>query len=386
MRRISTSTSSPTFTTSLGWPTARVGQLGDGDHALHAAQVHERAEVAHAGDLALDDLALGQVLPRLLRQPLLLLLQQRAARQHHVPVAHLGDAELELLADELIRLLHEADVDLAHRAEGAHVADGDLQAALVHGEDQAFDRHAGGARLGQHGHGRGALGQRPAQIDARGARLDDVRFNRVAHAEAQDALVVLELAQLDHRLALRRRATRTPCPRRAGRSSPSPSRPRAPCGLRRGGLRAWRRPRTSRRRIRLPGTSSATEGRCTSGAGLGIQGMRGVPGDNGTGRFGGRFRRSRRRGTTTPARLTTTMGPVAFGFLSGGRCSPPPPRPPSARFSPRSPPLRPRPPRSSRSPPRPAGIPCITSPNVALGFFGHSHRRRQSHSSVLRSP
>ena len=50
-----------------------------------------------------------------------------------------------------------------------------------------------------------------------------------------------------------------------------------------------------------------------------------------------------------------------------GRASRSPLRSPRGRSDPRS---RSRPPRSSRSPPRPAGMPSITSPKVALGFLG----------------
>jgi hypothetical protein len=181
-------------------PHPDVRQLGHRHEPLDAAEIDEHAEVPDAGDPALQHLAPGEALAGLGSERLLLVLEQRAAAQHHVLLTHLGDPEPQPLADVLVRLVHEAQVHLAQRNEGPSVADGDLEATLVHREDQALHRHTARPRLGEHRQRRRALAQGAAEDDALGAGLDDVCLHRVAHAEAEDALVVLELAEVDHRL------------------------------------------------------------------------------------------------------------------------------------------------------------------------------------------
>ncbi len=77
------------------------GELGDVDQAVDAVQVHERAEVDDVRDVALHDLAGLQAVQDLLADLLALLLQNGAAREHHVVAraVELDDLALDLLVD-----------------------------------------------------------------------------------------------------------------------------------------------------------------------------------------------------------------------------------------------------------------------------------------------
>ena len=137
----------------------RPGKLGDVDQAVDAVEVDERAEVDDVGDRALHDLAGLQPVEDLLADLLALLLEHRAARQHDVVAraVELDDLALDRLAEELVEVLHAADVDQRRGQEAAH-AEVDDQAALDDLDDAALD---GLARLG------GGLDAAPCLLEAR---------------------------------------------------------------------------------------------------------------------------------------------------------------------------------------------------------------------------
>src|SRR5947209_1902527 len=114
------------------------------DEAVDALQVHEGAEVDDVGDLALDHLTGLEVAEDLLPDLLALLLEDRAARQHDVVTGavELDHLALELLAHELIEVLHAADVDQRRGQEAAH-AEVEDQAALDDLDDGALNGLAG---------------------------------------------------------------------------------------------------------------------------------------------------------------------------------------------------------------------------------------------------
>ena len=136
--------------------------------AVHAVEVHERAEI---GDV-LHHAAAGLAGLDLEQQFLLLLaagfLDQVAARQHDVAalVVDLDDLAFQRLAEEIVQVAHRHHVDLRARQERVHAAHVDQQAALDLALDDAADDlalFAGGghvvpvallfrARLAQHHH------------------------------------------------------------------------------------------------------------------------------------------------------------------------------------------------------------------------------------------
>ena len=127
----------------------RPRQLGDVDQAVDAVEVDERAEVDDVGDLALDDEAGLQALQDRLALLLALLLEDRAAAQHHVVAraVELDDLGLDRLAEVLVEVRHAADVDERGGQEAAH-PEVDDQAALDDLDDRAGDGLAGlGRRL-----------------------------------------------------------------------------------------------------------------------------------------------------------------------------------------------------------------------------------------------
>ena len=91
----------------------RPGELGDVDQAVHAVEVDEGAEVDDVRDLALDDVSGLEAVEDLLSLLLALVLEDGAARQHDVVprAVELDHLRAQLLAEELVQVLHPADVD-----------------------------------------------------------------------------------------------------------------------------------------------------------------------------------------------------------------------------------------------------------------------------------
>src|SRR5690606_29525211 len=113
--------------------------VGDVEQAVDAAEVDEGAVVGDVLDHAVDDLPDLEGLQRLAALALALLLEQRAAREHHVaaPLVELDDLELRALAHQRLEVPHRAQVHLRAGQERLD-ADVDRQAALHARHDHAF--------------------------------------------------------------------------------------------------------------------------------------------------------------------------------------------------------------------------------------------------------
>ena len=122
--------------------------VGDVQQAVDAAQVDERAVVGDVLDDALEDLALGERLERVLLLLGVLFFEQRLARQHDVAalLVHLDDAHAQFLAAQRVEVAHGTHVDLRSGQERAH-ADVDGEPALDALDDAADDDLALGVGL-----------------------------------------------------------------------------------------------------------------------------------------------------------------------------------------------------------------------------------------------
>ena len=98
------------------------GELRDVDQAVHPVEVDEGAEVDDVGDLPLDHVAGVEVVEDLLALLLALLLEHGAPGEDDVVAraVELDDLGEELLAHELVEILHAADVHERRRQEAAH--------------------------------------------------------------------------------------------------------------------------------------------------------------------------------------------------------------------------------------------------------------------------
>ena len=122
--------------------------VGDVQQPVDAAQVDERAVVGDVLDDALEDLALGEHVERVLLLFGVLFLEQRLARQHDVAalLVHLDDAHAQLLPAQRVEVANRAHVDLRSGQERAD-ADVDGQPALDALDDAADDDLALGVGL-----------------------------------------------------------------------------------------------------------------------------------------------------------------------------------------------------------------------------------------------
>src|SRR5439155_2994038 len=95
------------------------GELGDVDQFVHPVEVDERAEVHDVRDLAVDHVARVQPIENGLSHLLALVLEHGAAREDDVVArtVELDDLAAELPAQELVEVLHAADVDERRRQE-----------------------------------------------------------------------------------------------------------------------------------------------------------------------------------------------------------------------------------------------------------------------------
>jgi hypothetical protein len=110
------------------------------DEAVDPAEVDERAEVDHARDDALADLAAGELVEELAAHLGLGLLEPGAAGQHHVVavLVQLDDLGFDLAADVGLQVAHAAHLD-QRRGQEATQADVEDQAALDDLDDGALD-------------------------------------------------------------------------------------------------------------------------------------------------------------------------------------------------------------------------------------------------------
>ncbi len=122
--------------------------VGDVQQAVDAAEIDERAVVGDVLDDALEHLALGERLERVLLLLGVLLLEQRLAREHDVAalLVDLDDAHAQFLAAQRVEVAHRTHVDLRAGQERAH-ADVDREAALDALDDAADDDLALGVGL-----------------------------------------------------------------------------------------------------------------------------------------------------------------------------------------------------------------------------------------------
>ena len=113
-------------------PHATPAQVGQVQQAIDAAQVNEGAVIGNVLYRAVYDLAFLQVFHQLRALGVQLFFEQRAAADHDVSAAavELGDAHLNIGADQAIEILRGAQVVLRAWQEGANSADVDNQPAL----------------------------------------------------------------------------------------------------------------------------------------------------------------------------------------------------------------------------------------------------------------
>ena len=114
--------------------------VGDVQQAVDAAEIDERAVVGDVLDDALEHLALGERLERVLLLLGVLLLEERLARQHDVAalLVDLDDAHAQLLPAQRVEVADGTHVDLRAGQERAH-ADVDGEPALDALDDAADD-------------------------------------------------------------------------------------------------------------------------------------------------------------------------------------------------------------------------------------------------------
>src|SRR3954469_18947920 len=114
--------------------------VGDVEQAVDAAQVDERAVVGDVLDHALEDLALGEDVERVLLLLGVLLLEEGLAREHDVAalLIDLDDTHPQFLAAQRVEVADGADINLRTGQEGAD-ADVHRQAALDPLDDAADD-------------------------------------------------------------------------------------------------------------------------------------------------------------------------------------------------------------------------------------------------------
>src|SRR4051794_1264480 len=121
-------------------PDAAPRHVGDVQQAVDAAEIDERAVVGDVLDDALEHLAFGKRLERVLLLLGVLLFEERLAREHDVAalLVDLDDAHAQLLTAQRVEIAHRPDVDLRAWQERAH-ADVDREAALDALDDAADD-------------------------------------------------------------------------------------------------------------------------------------------------------------------------------------------------------------------------------------------------------
>src|SRR5439155_3356609 len=100
----------------------RPRKLGDMNQAVHPVEIDERAEVDDVRDRTLDHVAGIELVQNLLALVLALVLEHRTARENDVVAraVQLDHLAAQLLAEELVEVLHAANVDERRRQEAAY--------------------------------------------------------------------------------------------------------------------------------------------------------------------------------------------------------------------------------------------------------------------------
>src|SRR5262245_56653223 len=183
--------------------------VGGVQQAVGAAEVCGRAGVGEVLDRALDDRAFLPLLEQLGALGAVFLLDDRAARHHHVValLVELDDLELERLAFEVRRIAHRAHVDERAGQERPHEIDLDGEAAFDAAVDDALDDLLLLESLLQARPGAGTLGLLARQARLAVAVLDAVEcdFDVVADGDFELTALVLELIGWDDGFALQTR-------------------------------------------------------------------------------------------------------------------------------------------------------------------------------------
>ena len=182
---------------------ARPPHLGHVQQALHAAaQIDERAELAHRGDAPGHHRAGDDRSPDLGGARPLLLLEKRTPRDDEVLAAFLVLDDPECVDAPFVRRrVGPERVDLRDRAEGALARDAHLVAALHRLFDLSFHRKTGVERVFELPLGRGPSHQPPGERQPAHGRHHH-RLNAVADGDLEIALGVLQFGDLDRRFAL----------------------------------------------------------------------------------------------------------------------------------------------------------------------------------------
>ncbi len=182
----------------------RPRHLRDVEQALDAgAQVDERPEVEHRGDAPGDDRAGHDRLADLGRPHLLFLLLQRAPRHDEVPATLLVLDDAEGIDVPLVvrRGGIPHDVDLGGGAEGALSGDAHLVTALHRPLDPSLDREPRMKGVFELPRARRAARELAREGQPAVCRHDH-RVDPLADGDLEDAVLVLQLVELDDRLAL----------------------------------------------------------------------------------------------------------------------------------------------------------------------------------------
>ena len=179
------------------------GHVGDVQQAVDAAEIDERAVVGEVLDHALDRRAFLQIVQQRGAFGAVFLLDDRAARHHHVValLVELDDFEFERLVFQIRRIANRAYVDQRARQERPNVVDLDREAAFDAAGDDADDDFLFLEGRLQPRPGSRALGFFARQAGLAGAVLDAVQgdFDGLADGDLDFALFILELIGGDDR-------------------------------------------------------------------------------------------------------------------------------------------------------------------------------------------
>ena len=221
---------------------ALVRELGVRDQPLDAAEIDERAELAHRGHACRAPWRPATSRARVCAAACLASCSSTARRETTTrlpPSRSSVTRKSELRPISAGRVGDEAAVGLRDRAERAQAADLDLEAALVDAGDLALDRHAGGVRASRSRRGlpagpcRGRAASRPRAVELDDHGLDHVArlaWRAAPSGRAQIERCDVRLRPLAVAAAVRAaRRTRRPC---------RPGSPRRGSGRR---ARAWLR-------------------------------------------------------------------------------------------------------------------------------------------------
>src|SRR4029077_4266761 len=182
------------------------GHVGDVQQPVDAAEVDERAVIGEVLDGAAPHRAFLQVVHQRAALGGELLLDHRAARDHHVIalLIELDDLELERLAFEIRGIAHRPHVDQRAREKGGHVLDLDGEAALDAPGDDAGHDLGFVERLLETRPGAGAPRLLARQARLPGPVLDRIEcdLHLVAGLDLHLAALVLELLEGDDGLGL----------------------------------------------------------------------------------------------------------------------------------------------------------------------------------------